>query len=125
MVQTHHPGVLPTPQLRTFFIYWNLLFPLMDLAFTIGFVPGLILALFGHFWIVGPMTLALIPLGLAMNLFMFWVEVRMFNHHRLKVRKNPLGFTIYVFVYALLLQPICLAGYVSEIFNFRKSWGTK
>ena len=120
-----HPGILLKPQLPTFFIYWNLLFPLMDLAFTIGFIPGLILALFGHYWIVGPMTLALIPLGLAMNLFMFWIEVQMFNHHHLKVRKNPFGFMIYVFFYALLLQPICLVGYLSEIFNFRKSWGTK
>jgi biofilm PGA synthesis N-glycosyltransferase PgaC len=121
----HHPGVLFKPQLPTFFIYWNLLFPLMDLAFTIGFIPGLVLALFGHFWIVGPMTLALIPLGLAMNTFMFWVEVKMFRHRDLKVRKNPLGFMIYVFVYSLLLQPICLIGYLSELFNFRKSWGTK
>ena len=72
----HHPRVLFKLQLPTFFIYWNLLFPLMDLAFTIGFIPGLILAMFGHYWIVGPMTLALIPLGLAMNLFMFWVEVK-------------------------------------------------
>jgi poly-beta-1,6-N-acetyl-D-glucosamine synthase len=121
----HHPGILLKPQLPTFFIYWNLLFPLMDLAFTIGFIPGLILALFGHYWIVGPMTLALIPLGLAMNLFMFWVEVQMFNHHHLKVRKNALGFFIYVFIYAMLMQPICLMGYLSEIFNIRKTWGTK
>lgn len=121
----HHPGILLKPQLPTFFIYWNLLFPLMDLAFTIGFIPGLILALFGHFWIVGPMTLALIPLGLAMNVFMFWIEVQMFRHRALKVRKNPLGFSIYVFVYGLLVQPICLMGYLAELFNIRKSWGTK
>jgi poly-beta-1,6-N-acetyl-D-glucosamine synthase len=121
----HHPGVLFKPQLPTFFIYWNLLFPLMDLAFTVGFIPGLVLALFGHFWIVGPMTLALIPLGLAMNIFMFFVEVKMFRHRDLEVRKNPLGFMIYVFVYSLLLQPICLIGYLSELFNIRKSWGTK
>ena len=49
----------------------------------------------------------------------------MFHHEHLKVRKNPLGFMIYVFVYGLLLQPICLIGYLSELFNFRKSWGTK
>jgi biofilm PGA synthesis N-glycosyltransferase PgaC len=121
----HHPGVLFKLQLPTFFIYWNLLFPLLDLAFTVGFIPGLILAMFGHFWIVGPMTLALIPMGLTINIFMFWMEVKMFRHRELHVRNNPLGFMIYVFVYSLLLQPICLMGYLSEIFNFRKSWGTK
>jgi biofilm PGA synthesis N-glycosyltransferase PgaC len=121
----HHPGVLLKPQLPTFFISWNLLFPLMDLAFTLGFIPGVIMALFGHFWIVGPMTLALIPLGLAINFFMFIVEVQMFNRRKLKVRKNPLGFAIYSIGYGVLLQPICLFGYLSELFNFRKSWGTK
>ncbi|HEY6093698.1 MAG TPA: glycosyltransferase [Gallionellaceae bacterium] len=121
----HHPGVLLKPQLPTFFIYWNLLFPAMDLAFTVGFIPGVILALFGHYWIVGPMTLALIPLALAMNLFMFQVEVNMFRNRGLKVRRNPLGFITYAFVYGLLLQPICLIGYLSEMFNIRKSWGTK
>lgn len=120
-----HPGVLLKPQLPTFFIYWDLMLPLMDLAFTFGFIPGLILAMLGHFWIIGPMTLALIPLGLALNLFMFRVEVKMFNHHNLVVRKNPLGFMIYVLFYGLLHQPICLIGYLSELFNFRKSWGTK
>ncbi|MDH4285689.1 MAG: glycosyltransferase family 2 protein [Gallionellaceae bacterium] len=121
----HHPGVLFKAQLPTFFIYWNLLFPLLDLAFTVGFIPGLILAMFGHFWIVGPMTLTLIPLGLAMNWFMFLVEVKMFHRQELKVRKNPFGFMIYAFIYGFLLQPICLVGYLSELFNIRKSWGTK
>lgn len=121
----HHPGVLFKLQLPTFFIFWNLLFPLMDLAFTVGFIPGLILAMFGHYWIVGPMTLALIPLGLAMNLLMFSVELRMFRHEHLKVRRNPLGFMIYVLAYGLLLQPVCLMGYLSELFNIRKNWGTK
>lgn len=121
----NHPGILLKAQLPTFFIYWNLLFPLMDLAFTLGFIPGLLLAMFGHFWIVGPMTLALIPLGLAINLFMFRVEIKMFRHRDLKVRKNPLGFMIYAFIYSLLMQPICLVGYFSELFNIRKSWGTK
>ena len=120
-----HPDILLKPQLPTFFVYWNLLFPLMDLAFTIGFIPGLLLALYGHFWIVGPMTLALIPLGLAMNIFMFRVEIQMFHSRHLKVRKNPLGFMIYAFAYSLLMQPICLIGYLSELFNLRKSWGTK
>lgn len=121
----HHPGVLFKLQLPTFFIYWNLLFPLMDLAFTVGFIPGLVLALYGYYWIVGPMTLALIPLGLAMNLLMFWVEMKMFRLEHLKVRNNPFGFMIYVFAYGLLLQPICLIGYLSELFSFRKNWGTK
>lgn len=120
-----HPGILFKRQLPTFFIWWNLLFPWLDLAFTFGFVPGLILALFGNFLIVGPMTLALLPIAAIMNWFMFTVSGRMFMQRGLKVRKNPLGLFIYVLVYSLLLQPACLVGYFLELFNTRKTWGTK
>lgn len=120
-----HPSLLLKPQLPTFFIYWNLLFPWLDLAFTIGFIPGLVLALFGHYWIVGPMTLALLPVALLMNFIMFSVERKMFDLHGLKVRRNTRGFLIYTLCYSLLLQPACLLGYLAELFNARKHWGTK
>jgi poly-beta-1,6-N-acetyl-D-glucosamine synthase len=40
----------------------DLLFPLLDLAYTFILLPCVVLALLGHFWIAGPMTLAVIPL---------------------------------------------------------------
>jgi len=120
-----HGALLRQAQLPTFFIYWNLLFPLLDLAFTIGFIPGLVLGVFGIYWIVGPMTLTLIPLGIAMNLLMYRVEEGMFQANGLSVRRNLRGFITYVLAYSLLLQPACLLGYISELRNAPKSWGTK
>ncbi len=35
-----HPDILLTPRLSTFFVYWNLLYPWLDLAFTLGFCRG-------------------------------------------------------------------------------------
>ncbi|MFD2270709.1 glycosyltransferase [Undibacterium arcticum] len=52
-----------------FFVYWNLLFPALDFMFTVFFIPGLILGLFGHYYVVGPMTIALLPIALLMNFF--------------------------------------------------------
>jgi biofilm PGA synthesis N-glycosyltransferase PgaC len=49
----------------------------------------------------------------------------MFEQQQLKVRANVLGFIFYVLAYGLILQPACVYGYFSEIFNFRKTWGTK
>jgi biofilm PGA synthesis N-glycosyltransferase PgaC len=120
-----HPGILLQPRLSTFFIYWNLLFPWLDLAYTIGFIPGLVLALFGYFWIVGPMTLALIPAAFALSLLMFSIERRMFKQTGLVVRKNFQGFFIYVLLYSLILQPASVLGYLDELFKRPKSWGTK
>lgn len=120
-----HPGILLKLRLSTFFIHWNLLFPWLDLAFTIGFIPGIIFALFGYYWIVGPMTLALIPAAFALSFLMFSIERRMFRSTGLKVRKNIQGFFVYVLLYSLLLQPASVLGYLDELFKKPKAWGTK
>lgn len=120
-----YPGVLIKPRLSTFFIYWNLMFPFLDMVFTLSFIPGLLLALFGYFWIVGPMTLALVPVAMAINYLMFIVGKRMFDKRGLHIRNNYQGFFIYSLAYNLIMQPVCFVGYVSEIFKLKKTWGTK
>lgn len=120
-----HPDIMLKRQLSTFFVYWNLLFPLLDLAFTLCFIPGIILALFGHYEIVGPMTLALLPMGFAMNFLMFSIGNKSFKQHDLKVRRNLPGFLIYTLAYSLIMQPACLVGYSSELLGRKKTWGTK
>ena len=120
-----HPDILWMGSLPTAFVYWNLLFPFLDLVFTLVFIPGILLALFGYFWIVGPITLALNPMAMAMNYFMYRIGCRMFERLGLRVRFNPSGFFIYSLFYSLIMQPVSLVGYVSEILNLRKSWGTK
>jgi biofilm PGA synthesis N-glycosyltransferase PgaC len=120
-----NPKILFEPRLSTFYIWWNTLFPLMDIAYTFGFIPGLILACFGIYWIVGPMTLSLLPMAFLFNWQMYLKGRTMFRTQNLKVRKNYLGFIFYVFAYGLILQPACVYGYFSELFNLRKSWGTK
>ena len=119
------PTILFKPRLSTLYVWWNTLFPFMDIAFTFGFIPGLILACFGIYWIVGPMTLSLLPMAFLLNWQMYLKGRAMFRSENLKVRANALGFVFYVFAYGLILQPACVYGYFSELFNVRKSWGTK
>ncbi|MEN9341732.1 MAG: hypothetical protein RL178_1044, partial [Pseudomonadota bacterium] len=84
-----------------------------------------VLALFGHYWIVGPMTLTLLPLALIMNSVMYRIEEQMFTEQHLHVRRNSLGFFIYMLPYSCVLQPAAVLGYITEIFGTKKSWGTK
>jgi len=120
-----HGSLLFKPHLRTIFIWWNLCFPPMDLVFTFIFIPGLILAAFGEFYIVGPLTLAVLPLGAIWNMYIFGVQRRMFHREHLAVRRNVGGFLFYALGYSLLVQPICVLGYASELAGLRKTWGTK
>jgi biofilm PGA synthesis N-glycosyltransferase PgaC len=120
-----HPGILLVPRMSTFFVGWNLLFPWLDFVYTVAFIPGLILACFGVYWVAGPMTLALLPMALLMNVLMYRISVKMFDAQGLRVRRNVAGLLIYVFGYSLILQPVSVAGYVSELLGLRKRWGTK
>jgi poly-beta-1,6-N-acetyl-D-glucosamine synthase len=120
-----HPKILFKNKLYVFFIWWDLFFPFMDIAFTFGFIPGLIAACFGHYWIVGPMTLSLFPIALFVNWVMYHIEGKMFNLQKLVVRRNILGFIIYIFPYSIMLQPAAVIGYFYQIAGIRKTWGTK
>jgi biofilm PGA synthesis N-glycosyltransferase PgaC len=119
------PGILIEPRLSTFFIWWNLLFPWLDLAYTVLFIPGILLALAGIYWIAGPWTLAWLPMALGINYVMYRVGSQMFAANGLRVRRNLSGFLTYAFMYSLVLQPACVAGYVSEIFGSLKASGRK
>lgn len=120
-----NPLILLKPRYSTLYIWWNTMFPFMDLAFTFGFIPGIVMALFGVYWIVGPMTLSLLPMAFLLNWQMYLKGKAMFDKENLKIRANILGFIFYVFAYGLVLQPACVYGYLSELFNLKKNWGTK
>lgn len=120
-----HPRILLAPRMSTLFVWWNLLFPWLDMAYTVFFIPGVVFALLGFYWIAGPMTLLLLPMALVMNFLMFHIEVGMFGKQGLHVRRNVSGFMVYALAYSALLQPACVWGYLSEVLGLRKSWGTK
>jgi biofilm PGA synthesis N-glycosyltransferase PgaC len=120
-----HPRILVTPRMSTLFVWWNVLFPWLDLAYTLCFIPGVILAFFGIYWVAGPMTLILMPMALLMNYVMYRIGVRMFASQNLRVRRNVPGFLVYALTYSLILQPASVAGYLAELFGTRKTWGSK
>jgi len=112
-------------RMSTLFIWWNLGFPYLDLVYTFVFIPGLILALMGHFFIAGPMTLFVLPLAMLINYLMYSIQNKMFTQQNLKVRRNVVGFLYYSLLYSIVLQPACVVGYIKELFARTKNWGTK
>jgi biofilm PGA synthesis N-glycosyltransferase PgaC len=95
------------------------------MVYTIAFLPGLVLELFGIYWIAGPMTLLVLPMAMLINGIMYGIQSRMFTEQGLKVRQNPLGFIFYSLFYGLVLQPACVVGYIQEFVTRGKRWGTK
>src|SRR5690606_17434539 len=120
-----HWRLLFHPRMTTLFIWWNLLFLPLDLVYTFAFLPGIVLALFGFYWIVGPMTLLVLPLAAIWNLVIFRTQRQMFQAQHLRVRRNLGGFLVYTLGYTMILQPVCVMGYAAELLRLRKTWGTK
>ncbi len=100
----------------------NFLFPFIDLVYSIAFPIGIVLALFGNFAIVGPMTLAVLPLNLLLSGVMFHFSKQSFEEVGLKVRQNRIGFLGYLLTYQLFMSPVSVAGYAQELFGARRSW---
>jgi biofilm PGA synthesis N-glycosyltransferase PgaC len=120
-----HRSLLLKKRLSTLFVWWNCLFLPLDVTFTLIFIPGLVAAMLGYFWVAGPQTLLLLPLALIWNGVIFRIQRSMFRAKGLHIRRNVAGFLFYMLVYAIIMQPVCLWGYVSELTGQRKKWGTK
>jgi biofilm PGA synthesis N-glycosyltransferase PgaC len=119
----HHTPLLFQPRLRTMFIWWNLLFISLDLTFTAVFLPSLVLALCGIYWLAGPITLLVLPLAALWNLVIFRIQTRMLRRAGIRMKRSLPGFLLFTLAYPLLMQPVSLWGYAAEMSGRKKEWG--
>ena len=106
-----------------FLMFLNIFFPFIDLALLI-FVPlGLILLALGNPLLIGWISLLVIPLGLLLCLLIEIRRKNMLKEINCKLEKrSALAFIVYVLLYAFILAPYCLIGYISELINVKKEW---
>lgn len=100
----------------------NLLIPYLDLAYTFFWLPGLILAYFGFFWIVGPATLLVLPLTFISYSVLYTYQKYVFRKLNLKVRKNVAGFLLFMLCYQMIMSPVSVWGYTQEVFRLKRVW---
>jgi biofilm PGA synthesis N-glycosyltransferase PgaC len=98
------------------------LFPYLDVTFTLVFIPGIVLAAFGDYAIVGPVTLAVLPLNVAIAGIMYLRQRSSFRQAGLRVRHNVIGFAAYLLLYQLVMSPVSVAGYAEELFHSARRW---
>ena len=97
--------------------------PFLDAAYVFLWIPGLMLACFGKFWIVGPMTIAVIPLTLAIYAVLYhYQNKRVFQPLGLQVRRNRLHFFLFVVVYQLFMSTFSVIGYAQELTGRNRRW---
>jgi biofilm PGA synthesis N-glycosyltransferase PgaC len=121
-LRDHGVGLLKRMDFYSHAVAGNFLFPLLDATFTLAFIPGIVLACFGNFAIVGPMTLIVLPLNALLGGAMYFHQRRVFADVNLRVRQNRSGLFAYFFFYQYVMSPISLAGYLLEAFRARRAW---
>ena len=104
-------------------MFLNLFFPFIDLALLI-FVPlGLILLALGNPLLISWISLLVIPFGLLLYLVIEIRRKNMLKEINCKLeRRSILAFIIYILLYAFMLAPYCLVGYIFELINYKKEW---
>jgi biofilm PGA synthesis N-glycosyltransferase PgaC len=86
-------------------------------------IPGLVLACFGIFWIIGPMTAAVLPLTLAVYGILYRYQRRqVFEPLGLRVRRNVLGLFLFIVVYQLIMSTVSVVGYAQQLAHTRRRW---
>jgi poly-beta-1,6-N-acetyl-D-glucosamine synthase len=112
------------PQLYTKYLTGiNFMMPYLDFVYTFCWIPGLILAFFGFYWIVGPLTLLVLPLTIiSYSLLYTYQRNYVFKNLGLKVRRNILGFILFVLCYQMIMSPVSVWGYLQEMFKLKRVW---
>jgi poly-beta-1,6-N-acetyl-D-glucosamine synthase len=112
------------PQIYTKYLTGiNFVMPYLDMVYTFVWIPGLVLAFFGIYWIVGPMTLFVLPLTLASYGLLYRYQKRyVFENLKLHIRKNKRGFLLYILFYQIIMSPVSVLGYMQEFFKLRRVW---
>lgn len=121
-LKRHGDIVFKRPGIPAFFIFIDYLFPLLDGFTSFVLIPGIVLAIFGKFWIVGPVTALVLPITFAIIAIMVRKQKKVFGLLGLKIRRNILGLIFYVLIYQFILSPVSFFGYFKEIFKTRKKW---
>lgn len=121
-LREHGRALLVGRRTNTHAVLVNFVFPYIDLVYAIAFPVGLVLALFGNFAIVGPMTLAVLPLNVVLSMIMFHLSRQSFHEAELRVRRNRSGYLGYLLTYQLVMSPVSVAGYFQELFRTSRRW---
>ena len=118
-----YPQLLLRREMFLFFIWYNLMFPYIDMMFLFGFVPGILLALiFGFHLLAGKITLYLLPLTFLYSTIIYKIQQKKLKKLGISMANKNVSYILYMFLYQLYMTPATLAGYLSEMFKTKRVW---
>jgi len=97
--------------------------PFIDFSYLIFFIPGIILALLGKFYLVGFLTLLVLPLTLISNLLMYRIEKKeVLDELMIKLDIHFWDYLIFILLFQSLNSFASIIGYLQELFRLKRKW---
>lgn len=112
-----HPWQQGTAYSR-YFTTVNLAVIWLDLAFLFGFIPGLLLAVCGYPYLVGPLTLFTAAMCLVLYLSMYRFQRRL----DIPFRNSLTGLVGFMLLFQAIQSTAALHGYLTGLANRKEAW---
>lgn len=101
-----------------YFAFVNLSVLYLDLAFLFGFLPGVLLAFLGCFYLVGVLTLVTLGVCLLLFLSIYLYQKRL----GIPFQNNFLGFLCFLLLFQVVQSVAALHGYLARLFGRKETW---
>jgi biofilm PGA synthesis N-glycosyltransferase PgaC len=101
----------------------DLLIPFLDVGYALIWLPGVVLFFLGSPLIVSAWTLSVLPVSLVVYGMLRGFQGRhVFGPMGLKVRRNRLGYVVFLLGYQVLCSTAALAGYAQHLAGAHRRW---
>lgn len=90
----------------------------LDLAYLFGFIPGVILALFGYCFFVGVLTL----ITVAICILLFWSMYRYQKSLKIPFKNSIFGFICFLLFFQAVQSTAAVHGYLIFLLHRGKQW---
>lgn len=96
-----------------YFTSVNMSIVYLDLVYLFGFVPGVILALFGYYYLGGLLTVGAL---------FFWIVYRYQKRLGIPFQNTLFGFVLFLLFFQLVQSTASLHGYLFHIMGKKGEW---
>lgn len=96
----------------------NLSIIYLDFAFLFGLIPGVILALFGYFYLAGFLTLFTVAICTLLFLSMYLFQKKL----KISFQNSVVGFICFLFFFQMIQSTAALHGYLIQLLHRKEAW---
>lgn len=90
----------------------------LDLAFLFGFIPGVVLALFGYYYLAGILTLFTVGVCILLYLSMYLYQKKL----KIPFKNSICGFFCFLLFFQSIQSTAALHGYLIRLFHRKGEW---